>query len=97
VNAIDIAPRALPGHVSNRQLLRGLGVKVPDEVADAISMDDVCDLIDAAGPLTIRDIAGGLAVSVHVVVARVRQMVRGGALKRDEFGRYRLWGRGSMR
>ncbi len=91
MNALNTAPLTSAGHVPNGQLLRGLGLNVPDEVADAISIDDVCDLIDAAGPLTLRDIAGGLAVPVRRAAARVRQMVGAGALRRDEFGRYRLW------
>ena len=97
MNAINIVPRGQAGHVTNRQLLRGLGVNVPDDIADAISIDEVCELIDATGPLTIRDIAGGLAVSLRSAVALVRRMVRIGALKRDEFGRYRLWGSSTMR
>lgn len=96
MNAINTIALTHSGHAPNRQLLRGLGLNVPDEVADAISVDDVCDLIDAAGPLTLRDIAGGLAVPIRRVAARIRQMLGAGALRRDEFGRYRLWGSGTM-
>ena len=91
MNAINTVQFTHARHVPTRQMLRGLGLNVPDEVADAISIDDVCDLIDAAGPLTLRDIAGGLAVPLRRAAARVRQMVGAGALRRDEFGRYRLW------
>lgn len=91
MNALNTVTLAHAGHVPNRQLLRGLGLNLPDEVAEAIAVDDVRDLIDAAGPLTLRDIAGGLAVPIRRAAARVRQMVGVGALRRDEFGRYRLW------
>lgn len=50
---------------------------------------EVCGLLHAAGPLTIRDIAGGLAISVADAAARVRLMRARGDLREDEFGRYR--------
>jgi hypothetical protein len=90
MNAINTLTAPYPAHIADRQLLRGFGLNVPDEVAAAISVREVCDLIDTAGPLTLRDIAGGLAVPVRRAAARVRQMVGAGALGRDEFGRYRL-------
>ena len=58
----------------------------------AASPDEVCELIEAAGPLTIRDIAGGLAVSIRQASASVQLMVRRNWLKQDEFRRYRLCG-----
>lgn len=57
-----------------------------------VAASEISDLIDAAGPLTISDIAAGLATPVCTAVARVRPMVRAGQLSRDEFGRYRLHG-----
>jgi hypothetical protein len=53
---------------------------------------EVRDLIAAAGPLSVHDIAGGLAISERCAAARIRQMVNSGHLREDEFGRYRLWG-----
>ena len=61
------------------------------------SPDEVCDLIAAAGPLTVCDIAGGLAVSVRQASASVRLMAENGSLQRDEFRRYRLTGTCAMR
>ena len=61
------------------------------------SPDEVCDLIAAAGPLTVRDIAGGLAVSARQASASVQLMVRRNCLKQDEFRRYRLSGTCVMR
>ena len=58
----------------------------------SVSADDVCDLIAAAGPLTVADIAGGLDVPVRRAAARVRQMLGRTLLKEDEFARYRAWG-----
>ena len=75
----------------------GPRVDIPAAVAPAISVDDVRDLLDAAGPLTLRDIAGGLAVPARRVAGRIRQMLADCALKQDEFGRYRLTGSAAMR
>jgi hypothetical protein len=61
-------------------------------VAPHVSIAEVCDLLAAAGPLTGRDIAGGLAISERCAAARIRQMVNHDCLHEDEFGRYRLWG-----
>ncbi len=55
-----------------------------------VSLDDVCALIEAAGPLTAVDIAGGLAISVSEAANSVRRMVDAGQLKQDEWGRYHL-------
>jgi hypothetical protein len=60
--------------------------------AAGVAAAEVCDLIEAAGPLTVRDIAGGLAVSVRQASASVQLMVRRNCLKQDEFRRYRLCG-----
>jgi hypothetical protein len=57
-----------------------------------ISIDDVCELLSAAGPLSAGDIAGGLDVSVREASNYVGFMVAHGDLQEDEFGRYRLRG-----
>jgi hypothetical protein len=58
----------------------------------AVSTADVQDLIDAAGPLALRDIAGGLDCAVRDAATRVQQLLEQGCLRRDEFRRYRLVG-----
>ena len=58
----------------------------------AITAADVQDLLEAAGPLSLRDIAGGLQVSEREAEVRVASMVAAGALGADEWGRYRLRG-----
>ena len=60
--------------------------------SSGVAAAEVCELIEAAGPLTVVDIAGGLGVSARCAAGRVRQMVSSGCLREDEFGRYRLWG-----
>lgn len=55
------------------------------------AIDDIRELIAAAGPLSARDIAGGLGVSCRQAAASIRRMRRLSCLKRDEFDRYRLW------
>jgi hypothetical protein len=55
-----------------------------------VSVDAVCDLIEAAGPLTVRDIAGGLDVPLRQASASVHRLARSNCLKQDEFRRYRL-------
>lgn len=57
-----------------------------------LSLEDVCELIAAAGPLTPGDIAGGLGVAVESASAQVHSMVANGDLQEDEFGRYMLRG-----
>ena len=56
----------------------------------SVNMAIVRDLLDAAGPLTIADIAGGLDVSVKSASGRVAAMLYCGCLRADEWGRYRL-------
>jgi hypothetical protein len=58
----------------------------------AVSVEAVRELIDAAGPLTIRDIAGGLDVAAHEASAVVGRMMLEGCLSRDEWDRHRLSG-----
>jgi predicted transcriptional regulator len=59
---------------------------------NSISVDSVCDLIAAAGPLTAGDIAGGLDVTVGAAAHYVQSLVSAGSLREDEFGRYSLSG-----
>jgi hypothetical protein len=92
MNALNTTPITRASHLSDGQLLFGPSVEVPAAVAGLVSVDDVCDLIEAAGPLTLCDIAGGLDVPARRVVARIRRLVAARLLKRDEFGRYRLMG-----
>lgn len=60
--------------------------------APTVAIQDVCDLLAAAGPLTSRDIAGGLGVTPFEVWHSVRNLLDSGDLREDEFGRYRLAG-----
>jgi hypothetical protein len=50
--------------------------------------NDVCELIDAAGPLALHDLAGGLNVPVSELAGRVRRMVSEGRLRQDEWARF---------
>jgi hypothetical protein len=77
-------------YAAGGQFLFGPRIEVHEAAAAAVSADEVCDLLAAAGPLTLRDIAGGLAVPARRAAGRIRQMLAGGTLKQDEFGRYRL-------
>jgi hypothetical protein len=54
-----------------------------------VSTSDVRDLIDAAGPLTLRDIAGGLDVPERRAARVVATMTKGDRLQQDEWGRWR--------
>jgi hypothetical protein len=47
----------------------------------------VCDLIDAAGPLSLRDIAAGLDVSLHQASNVVGWMLEHDCLREDEWDR----------
>ena len=96
MTTINTAPARI-SHAAAGQLFFGPRVEMPVAVADRVSVDDVCDLLAAAGPLTVRDIAGGLAVPARQAASCVRRMVRERSLRRDEFGRYRLSGSGAMR
>jgi hypothetical protein len=62
------------------------------EAAVGPSISDVCALIDAAGPLTLRDLAGGLNVPLRQASQLVVSMLDSDCLKQDEWARYRLWG-----
>jgi predicted transcriptional regulator len=50
--------------------------------------NDVCELIEAAGPLSIRDLAGGLNLPLPEVAAQVRRMASEERLQQDEWERY---------
>ncbi len=58
----------------------------------AIAVSDVCDLIDAAGPLSLRDMAGGLDVSLHQASTVVGWMLDHDCLRQDEWEQHRLSG-----
>jgi hypothetical protein len=91
MNAITTAaPAHRASHVQGGQMLFGPRVEVPAAVTASVSIDDICELIDAAGPLTLRDIAGGLNAPLRQVSACVQAMVKRDWLNRDEFRRYRL-------
>jgi len=62
----------------------------PSARVPAASDEEVRDLIAAAGPLTLCDIAGGLSASAAAAATCVRRMLRARQLRRDEFGRYQL-------
>jgi len=55
-----------------------------------VSLADVTELLDAAGPLSAEDIAGGLDVGPEDAAAALWWMREAGYLKQDEWGRYRL-------
>jgi hypothetical protein len=57
-----------------------------------VSASDVRDLIEAAGQLSMRDIAGGLGVTEREAASVVSWRADAGELKQDEWGRLRLWG-----
>ena len=88
MNTTSTVPANRIHHLGDSRLL----LVLPDPAPVNVAPTDISDLIDAAGPLTLSDIAGGLAAPVGCAVARVRQMVRAGRLHRDEFGRYGLQG-----
>ena len=79
------APASRIHHPGDRRSL----LVLPGSAPSTVGVSDVSDLLDAAGPLSLSDIAGGLAVPLSAAAARVRQMVLAGQLRRDEFGRYR--------
>ncbi|HXK33951.1 MAG TPA: hypothetical protein VNM91_08085 [Dehalococcoidia bacterium] len=53
---------------------------------------DVCQLIDAAGPLTVGDLAQGLGAGARDTQVLVEWLERNGELRRDEWDRFRLSG-----
>jgi hypothetical protein len=62
-----------------------------------LSTDSVADLLRAVGPLSVEDIAGGLAVSVGEAQAVVVQMVDDGCVRPDEWQRMKLQRRAGAR
>jgi hypothetical protein len=55
-----------------------------------LSTDAVADLLRAAGPLSVEDIAGGLGAPLREVRAVVRQMVDDDCVLPDEWQRMKL-------
>jgi hypothetical protein len=51
---------------------------------------EIVDLIAAAGPLAVGDLAGGIRRPVEAVARRLRGMTARGLLVEDEWGRFRL-------
>jgi hypothetical protein len=70
--------------------LAGFGTVGVQDWKRGIAREDVFDLLDAAGSLTVSDIAGGLDVAAAEVAPCVRTLVRSGDLREDEYGRYRM-------
>lgn len=58
-------------------------------IPQSAGVADVRDLLEAAGPLDISDIAGGLDLPVAAVVGTVAWMLARGELRRDEWERLR--------
>ena len=67
-------------------------VSAPGRAARTITIEDVEDLLAAAGPLTILDIAGGLDVSLREASMLVGKLQYAGCVQEeeDEWGRYTL-------
>jgi hypothetical protein len=55
-----------------------------------LSTDSVADLLRAAGPLSVEDIAGGLGVSVREAQVVVWRMVDDDCVRPDEWQRMKL-------
>lgn len=77
------APRAGSALVVRPSLMTG---------ALTVSAGDVRDLIDAAGPLSLRDIAAGLGVPVYRAATIVNWMLEHDCLQQDEWRRHTLRG-----
>ena len=60
------------------------------EQRHAVSPDEVSDLIEASGPLSLSDIAGGLGVSVRDATPVAYMLLDTGRLRADEWNRFRL-------
>jgi hypothetical protein len=58
----------------------------------AASAEAVRSLIDAAGPLSLGDIAGGLGIAVAAASTTVDRMLAAGCLRQDEWERHTLRG-----
>ena len=91
------APMRTPvstGHTTSSAHARLQTPKPPTAAPAAVSAstDDVLALIDAAGPLTLKDIAGGLNVSLRYASSLVRRLAAGGCLGLDEWDRHRVRG-----
>jgi hypothetical protein len=55
-----------------------------------LTTDSVADLLRAAGPLSVEDIAGGLGVPVREAEGVVRTMVADDCVRPDEWQRMKL-------
>jgi hypothetical protein len=84
ITIVEGAPRVAP------VALRPAPVPVPRRIGAA----DVLGLLEAAGPLTTADIAGGLGVSEREAASVVRVMLDRDWLRPDEWGRLGV-GRGA--
>ena len=60
------------------------------DVARRPAVADICDLIEAAGPLALCDIAGGLDVPVAVASPVVQSMIADACVREDEWGRFAM-------
>jgi hypothetical protein len=68
---------------------RGVVMYTRERKVDSV---EVVELIEAAGPLTLQDIAGGLDVSLGQASVVVQTMLDRNCLKQDEWERHRIWG-----
>jgi hypothetical protein len=62
------------------------------QTVERVTVHGVRDLIEAAGPLSLRDIAGALDVPERDAMVVVGWMIARDCLRQDEWGRHRLWG-----
>lgn len=85
MNTTTYAPNPVYMHPAVFALPPRPAVAAPRGVAPV----DVSDLLDAAGSLSIADIAGGLDATLAAVEATVAWMVSRGDLRRDEWDRLR--------
>jgi hypothetical protein len=60
-----------------------------------VAADEVTALIDAAGPLSLKDIAAGLSATVREAASVVWRMLDDGSLRTDEWSRHALVGTGA--
>jgi hypothetical protein len=60
--------------------------------APRVPVEDVRELLEAAGPLDVTNIAGGLGWAIDETTDAVGSLVAGGRLRADEWDRYGLAG-----
>ena len=58
---------------------------------DVFPKKDLLDVLLAAGPMTLHEMAAQLGISDRTAWVRARLAVQDGYLDRDEFGRYAAW------